>query len=46
MSNKPNSNFFQENPERVMIVLFPLITLALFVVGAVLWWLINTQIVH
>jgi hypothetical protein len=29
-----------------MIVLFPLITLALFVVGAVLWWLINTQIVH
>jgi hypothetical protein len=47
MSEKSNGgNFLSDNPERVMIILFPLITLALFVVGAVLWGLINNYIAH
>jgi|GEM_PF-3350880 len=46
MSDKPKSNFLAENPERVMIILFPLITLTLFIVAAFLWWLITTQVVH
>ena len=31
----------KDNPEKVMIFMFPLITLALFAVAAVLWWLIQ-----
>jgi len=46
MSDKPKSSFMQDNPERLMILLFPLITLALFVVAALLWWLIQYQFVH
>jgi hypothetical protein len=34
-------SFFKENPEKVMIILFPMITLALFVLAAILWWLIQ-----
>ena len=34
-------SFFKENPEKVMIFLFPLITLVLFIVGAILWWLMQ-----
>lgn len=45
-SDKPKSSFFQSNPERVMIALFPLITLGLFIVAAVLWWVIQGQFVH
>jgi hypothetical protein len=46
MSDKPKSSFLAQNPERLMIILFPLITLSLFIVAAVLWWIITTQLVH
>lgn len=31
----------KDNPEKLMILLFPVITLTLFIVGAVLWWLVQ-----
>jgi hypothetical protein len=46
MSNKPKLGFMAQNPERVMIFIFPLITLSLFIVAAFLWWVITTQILH
>ena len=46
MIDKTKTNFFSQNPERVMIFIFPLITLTLFVVAAFLWWVITTQILH
>ena len=46
MSDKPKASFMAQNPERVMIILFPMITLSLFIVAAFLWWLITTQVVH
>ena len=46
MSDKQKTGFLAQNPERVMIFIFPMITLALFIVAAVLWWLINTQLLH
>jgi hypothetical protein len=42
MSDKAKQSFLASNPERLMIFLFPLITLGLFLGAAVLWWLINT----
>jgi hypothetical protein len=36
----------KDNPEKVMIVFFPLITLGLFAAAVVLWWVITTQILH
>lgn len=46
MSDKQKTCFLSQNPERVMIFIFPMITLALFIVAAVLWWFITTQVVH
>jgi hypothetical protein len=46
MAVKPKCSFLSDNPERLMIFLFPLITLALFLGAAVLWWLIQTGIVR
>jgi hypothetical protein len=31
----------KDNPEKLMLFLFPIITLGLFIVAAVLWWLIQ-----
>ena len=31
----------KDMPKTVMLLLFPLITLSLFIVAAVLWWLIQ-----
>jgi hypothetical protein len=36
----------KDNPEKIMIIFFPLITLSLFIVAAALWWLITTQVPH
>ena len=36
----------QRNPERIMLAMFPLISLGLFVVGAFLWWLVQTVLGH
>ena len=33
----------RKNPERIMLVLFPLITLTLFAVAAVLLWVITSD---
>ena len=46
MSDKSKPGFMAANPERVMIILFPLITLSLFIVGAVLWWVITNYLPH
>lgn len=32
-----------DNPEKAMIFLFPLITFSLFVVAAILFWLLTTN---
>lgn len=37
---------YKDNPEKIMIVFFPLITLGLFVAAAILWWAIVTYIPH
>lgn len=34
----------KDNPEKVMLFFFPLITLGLFVVAALLWWLIQNLV--
>ncbi len=36
----------QANPERIMILMFPLISMGLFVVGAFLWWLAQMLLGH
>lgn len=41
MSAKTKLGFWAANPERAMIVMFPLISLSLFIVGAILWWLVQ-----
>gem|GEM_PF-2992785 len=40
----PKKSFMASNPERVMIVAFPLITLGLFFVGALLFCLVQWAI--
>lgn len=37
-------NFMKQNPERIMIVFFPIITLGLFIVAALLWWMIQNYL--
>lgn len=39
MSDKAKFSFLCDNPEKAMIIMFPLISFALFVGGAILWWL-------
>ncbi len=41
MSDKAKSSFLCANPEKAMIIMFPLISFALFAGGAVLWWLVQ-----
>ncbi|WP_373531011.1 hypothetical protein [Vampirovibrio sp.] len=41
MSVKTKPGFWAANPERAMIVMFPLISFSLFLVGAILWWLVQ-----
>lgn len=41
MSEKNKSGFLAANPEKAMIIMFPIISLSLFVVGAILWWAIQ-----
>lgn len=36
----------KDNPEKIMIIFFPLITLSLFIAAVALLWLITTQIPH
>lgn len=36
----------KDNPEKAMIIMFPAITFALFIVAAILWWAITTQLPH
>lgn len=45
MSAKSKGCTLSDNPEKAMIILFPAITLALFLVAAALWSLINQFIV-
>jgi hypothetical protein len=40
----PKKSFMASNPERLMIVAFPLITLGLFLVGALLFSLVQWAI--
>lgn len=35
-------SFMKQNAERVMFFIFPVVFIGLFVVAAVLWWLVQT----
>ncbi len=35
----------RDNPEKVMLFIFPVVTFGLFVVAIALWWLVQTYVV-
>lgn len=46
MSVKSKPGLLAGNPEKAMIIMFPLISFGLFLVGVVLWWLSQLLLAH